>query len=191
VRRLVTIAVLILGLFAVIWLSRRDRAAVPDAPAVLTQVRQLNQLATVRYTIQKVVGIREPKYPVGEESILLVIQAYVDAGVDLSGLTEREVEVQTDGTVTLRLPEARVLNVSLNEKQTQVWDRRMTWWTPWVPYSRELETRARQQGIESAKQAAVEMGILRQAEQNAESAIRGLLGLAGVRRVQIVPARIT
>ena len=32
-----------------------------DTRSVVTQVRQLNQLATVRYTVQKVIGIREPK----------------------------------------------------------------------------------------------------------------------------------
>ena len=189
--RLAAVGLLIVGLFAAIWFSQRERVRQPDAPAVVTQIRQLNQLATVRYTVQKVVGLREQSYPVGEESILLVVQASVEAGVDLAGLTEKDIEVQSDGSVRLRLPPARVLNVTLDEKQTQVWDRRKTWWTPWVPYSKDLETRARQQGIESSKQAALEMGILRQAEANAESAIRALLNLAGIRQVQIVPARVS
>lgn len=189
--RLAAVGLLIVGLFAIVWFSGQQIADRPDAPVVVTQVRQLNQLATVRYTVQKVVGLREQSYPVGEESILLVVQAAVEAGVDLAGLTEKDVEVQSDGSVTLRLPAARILNVSLDEKQTQVWDRRKTWWTPWVPYSKDLETRARQKGVESAKQGALEMGILRQAEQNAESAIRALLNLAGVKNVRIVPARIS
>jgi hypothetical protein len=191
VTRLAAVGLLIVGLFAVVWFSRGDRTSQPDAPAVVTQIRQLNQLATVRYTVQKVVGLREQTYPVGEESILLVVQASVEAGVDLAGLTDKDVDVQSDGTVRLRLPPARVLNVSLDEKQTQVWDRRKTWWTPWVPYSKDLETRARQQGIEASKQAALEIGILRQAEANAETAIRALLNLAGIKKVQIVPGRVT
>lgn len=189
--RLAAVGLLIIGLFAIVWFSGQNIADRPDAPAIVTQVRQLNQLATVRYTVQKVVGLREQSYPVGEESILLVVQAAVEAGVDLAGLTEKDVEVQSDGSVTLRLPPATILNVSLDEKQTQVWDRRKTWWTPWVPYSKDLETRARQKGVESAKQGALEMGILRQAEQNAEAAIRALLNLAGVKNVRIVPARIS
>lgn len=190
-RRLGPIVVFVAVVLVAFWLMRTKPVVEPDAPAVLMQVRQLNQLATVKYTVQKVVGLREQKYPVGEESILLVIQASVDAGVDLAGLTEQQVEVQRDGAVILRLPPARVLNVSIDEKQTQVWDRSRTWWTPWIPYSRDLETRARQQGIEAAKKAALEMGILRQAEQNAEAAIRSLLALAGVKRVTIIPARVS
>jgi hypothetical protein len=162
-----------------------------DAPAVVTQVRQLKQLATVRYTVQKVVGLREAIHPVGEESILLVVQASVEAGIDLAALTDRDVEAGSDGSVRLRLPPARLLNVSIDEKQTQVWDRSKTWWTPWVPYSKDLESRARLRGIEGARQAALEMGILKHAEQNAETAIRALLNLSGVKQVQIVPGSVS
>ena len=190
-KRLAAIALLILGLFAVIRYSAQITPDLPDAPAVVTQVRQLKQLATVRYTVQKVVGLREQSYPVGEEAILLVVQASVEAGIDLAALTERDVEVVKDGTVRLRLPPARLLNVSIDEKQTQVWDRTKTWWTPWVPYSKDLEGRARQRGIEAARQAALEMGILRQAEQNAETAIRALLSLSGVKQIQIVPGSVS
>jgi hypothetical protein len=162
----------------------------PDSTAVVAQIRQLNELATVRYTVQKVVGIREPKYPVGEEAILLVVQARVEAGVDLAHLGPDQVQLQGD-TVTVRLPPAQILNVSIDEKETRVWDRSKTWWTPWVRYSKELESRARQQGLDAAKQAALEMGILKQASQNADVSIRGLLNLAGVKTVRIIAADLS
>ena len=184
----VAIAALVLVMAGFFLLKRGpDR---PDQPAVVAQIRQLNQLATVRYTVQKVVGLREPKYPVGEESILLVLQARVEAGVDLAHLGQDQVQVDGD-TVTVRLPPGQIFNVSIDEAETRVWDRTKTWWTPWVPYSKDLETRARGQGLEAAKKAALEMGILKQAEQNAESSIRGLLSLAGVKNVRIIPARMS
>jgi hypothetical protein len=191
VRRIAAIGILLVALTAIVWFMGPDRPAVQDSAAVVAQVRQLNQLATVKYTVQKIVGLREQKYPVGEESILLVIQASVDAGVDLAGLKERDIELLSDGSVVVRLPPARILNVAIDEKQTQVWDRSRTWWTPWVPYSKDLESRARQQGIEAARQAALDMGILRQADQNAESSIRTLLSLAGVKQVRVIPARVS
>jgi hypothetical protein len=42
-------------------------------------------------------------------------------------------------------------------------------------------------GLEEAKQTALEMGILRQAESNAMTSIRGLLGLVGVKAVVFIP----
>jgi hypothetical protein len=178
----------VLILVLAVWVSHRNPAGYADPSAVVTQVRRLNQLATVRYTVQKVVGLREPKYPVGEESILLVVQASVVAGVDLDKLRPEDVEVRRDRSVTVRLPPAGILNVSIDEKETKVWDRQKTWWTPWIPFSTDLEQRARLQGIEAARAAALEMGILRQAQQNAEAAIRGLLQLSGAGEVHVVPA---
>jgi hypothetical protein len=45
--------------------------------------------------------------------------------------------------------------------------------------------------MEAVSQAAFDMGILPQAEKNAETSIRGLLGLAGVKEVQIVAAKVS
>jgi uncharacterized protein DUF4230 len=162
-----------------------------DPQAVVAQVRRLNQLSTVRYTVQKVIGLKEQKQPIGEESILLVMQARVEAGIDLASLREQDIFRRPDGALVLRLPAARILNVAVDEKETKVWDREKTWWTPWVPYSIDLEQRARVEGLESVKKAALDMGILKDAEQNAESSIRGLLGLAGVKSVVIIPGSAT
>ncbi|MFL6448537.1 MAG: DUF4230 domain-containing protein [Bryobacteraceae bacterium] len=145
-----------------------------STPAVVTQIKQLNQIATVRFSIQRVVGLTEPKIPLGEESILLIVQGDVQAGVDLADL--RPEDVVLSGTQALvRLPAPKVLTSYLDESQTKIWDRHVTWWTPWVPYSPDLEHRARQQALEEIRKAALNMGILDRAGQNAESAIRQLL----------------
>lgn len=182
-------ALILLAVLAVFWLSKRGQAPRLDPPAILLQVQQLNQLTTVKFTIQKVVGLREQKQPVGEEAILLIIQASVQAGIDLSSLGAKDVTVSPDGVVTMRLPPPKILNVAIDEKATQVWDRSKTWWAPWLPYSLDLEQRARLAGLEAVNKSALDMGILLQAERNAETSIRGLLGLAGVKSVVIIPAK--
>jgi hypothetical protein len=183
------VAIGLVLLVAGAWWLGRSKRPVYDGAAVLAQVQQLNQLSTVQYTIQKIVGLKEPKEPLGEESILLIVQAVVKAGIDLSAMRPEDVTVRPDGAVVLRLPPPQILSVAIDEKETKVWDRQKTWWTPWVPYSLDLERRARLEGLESAKKAALEMGILFQADKNAESSIRGLLGLAGVKTAVIIPGR--
>ena len=191
-KRIRVLPALLLASLVLFWVwTRQPAEPALDPTAVVAQIRQLNQLATVRYTVQKVVGLEEQRQPVGSEKILLVVQASVDAGIDLAGLQPRDVSTDKDGTVTLRLPPARILNVAVDEKQTKVWDREKTWWTPWVPYSRDFEQRARIAGVDAIRQAALDMGILRQAERNAESAISTLLGLAGVRKVVVIPASVS
>jgi hypothetical protein len=180
--------VILTAVILVAILLRRGSPPEIDPAAVVAQVRQLNQLATVKYTVQKVVGLKERRQPLGEESILLILQASVDAGIDLAAIRPEDVTRRGDGTLVLRLPPPKLLNVAVDEKETKVWDREKTWWTPWVPYSLDLEQRARMAGLEAVKQAALDMGILKHAERNAESSIRGLLGLAGVKSVVIIPA---
>src|SRR5882757_4892999 len=106
------------GLIGALWFSRREKLLL-DPPAVLAQVQQLNQLTTVQYTIQKVVALTEDKDPVGSESILLIVQASVQGGVDLARMQPDDVTVRSDGAVELRLPAAKILNLSIDEKQTK------------------------------------------------------------------------
>lgn len=183
------IALVIAAVLILLW--RRERPPQFDQTAVLARVQQLNQLTTIKYTVQKVVGLKDQKYPVGSESILLIVQANVEAGIDLAGMHPADVSIGPGGTVVLKLPEPKILNVFIDEKETKVWDRQKTWWTPWVPYSLDLEQRARLAGLESVKQTALQMGILDQAERAAEASIRGLLGLAGVKSVRIVPWKVS
>jgi hypothetical protein len=178
------------GYFYLRYVSARDAVVrrTVDAPAVLEQICKLNELVTVKYTIQKVIGLEEQKVPFGAEKILLLVQATVLGGVDLSTLTTQDVTCISNN-VTIRLPVARVLHVYPNEKETKVWDRTKTWWTPWVPFSPDLEQKARVAALESIQGAALELGILSNAQQNARAAISELLKLTGVESVNFTPAR--
>ena len=120
-----------------------------DPPAVVKEIQRLSELVTVKYTIQKVVGLKEEKVPFGSEQVLLLVQADVLGGVDLAALSTNDVQVAANNTVTARLPPARVLHVYVDEKQTRVWDRSKTWWTPWVPFNPELEQKARLAALEA------------------------------------------
>ena len=169
------------------YLYWRSGSTVPDRPDVLLQVQKLSQLATVRYTVQRIVTLTEEKHPIGSESIVLIVQARVEAGVDLSTLQPKDLVTSKDGSVRIALPASKILNAAIDEKETKVWDRQKTWWTPWVSYSLDLEKRSRLLGLESAKQSAIEMGILAASHSNAETSVRSLLQLAGVRNVTFSP----
>ncbi|MBS1835032.1 MAG: DUF4230 domain-containing protein [Acidobacteria bacterium] len=157
-----------------------------QSPAFLRQVQELNELATVKYSIQKVVGLREDKVPVGSESILLVVQGTVVAGVDLKELDARDIRIEPD-RVVMKLPPAKILHVYLDDKHTQVWDRKVTWWTPWVPYNPDLERQARLRATDSIREQAEEMGILRDASRNAERTIQSFVEKTTGRTVVIPP----
>jgi hypothetical protein len=149
-----------------------------DEPAVVSQVRGLKELVTVRYVVQKVVGITESHVPVGEESILLMVQGRAQAGVDLAGITQYDVQV-SGKRVKVRVPHAQVFDVFIDEKNTKVWDRMITWWTPWFSPDINLEHKARLTAIEDIRKTVLDMGILRDAETSARTAIRDLVSAMG------------
>lgn len=158
-----------------------------DSAAMLREVQQLHELATVKYSIQKVVGFREQKLPFGNESLLLVVQGKVIAGVDLAALKSDSIQIDGNKVVMVMLPAAKVLHVYLDEKQTQVWDRRVTWWTPWIAPNPDLERQARLEAVKSVEQTGLEMGILAEAERNAQSTLRNLMKSFGVEQVTFRP----
>jgi hypothetical protein len=152
-----------------------------DSPSVITQIKQLKQLVTVRYSIQRVVGITEPKEPFGSESILLMVGGEALAGVDLASLNPNDVVLSgSSDKVLIALPSAKLFDTYLDEKQIKVWDHHITWWTPWVPFNPDLEHKARLQALNEIRSAALSMGILDQAQRNAETAIRDLLAAFGI-----------
>jgi len=185
---------LIAGLALGLFLPRLQRSLFPvgtvsrvfDPPSVVQQIRNLSQLVTIKYTIQKAVAIEEQKVPFGTERLLLFVQAEVAAGLDLSHLREDDVKVQPDGVILVSLPPAEITSVEMDDKLTRVWDRSITWWTPWVPYNQDLERQARLEARKEVEKAALDMGILTQSSHNAQAIIRSLLMSAGAADVKFL-----
>ena len=159
-----------------------------DAPALVQQIQRLNELVTVKYSIQKIIGLKEEKVPFGSESVLLMVQATVLGGVDLSTLQPGDVKVSADNSVTIKLPQPQPLHVFIDDSKTRVWDHTKTWWTPWVPFNPELEQQARRDALEAVQAAALEMGILKDARKNAETTISSFLRTTGVLKVSFEPS---
>jgi len=150
-----------------------------DTPAILRQIQALSELTTVRYNIQKVIGLKEQKVPFGSEQVLMLVQAKVLGGVNLAGATAN----RTGNAVVIGLPPASILDVSLDDRETKVWDRSKTWWTPWVSLNPDLEQNARRAALEDVRLAAMQMGILSNAQQNAEIIIRNFLQTIGLNQI--------
>ncbi len=173
---------LVLALIGLIYFNRADRQLnlASNPPALLLQIQKMNELVTVKYSVQKVIGLEEQKQPFGTEKLLLIVQAKVGAGIDMGRLQKIDLNRDAKGAYVVRLPEAQILYVAIDERETKVWDRQVTWWTPWVPFNIDLERKARVLATEEIKKSAIGMGILSDARRQAEVAIRNLLQVFGV-----------
>jgi hypothetical protein len=159
-----------------------------DPAAVVHEIQRLSELVSVKYTVQKVVGFEEQKVPFGSEKLLLFVQAQVLAGIDVSSVAAGDVKLLSGKRMEVVLPPPKIIHVVIDDKETKVWDRRITWWTPWVPFNPDLERQARLAARDAIERAAIDMGILDQARRNAEAGIRSLLETLGINSVTVVSA---
>lgn len=92
------------------------------APAdMLLQLKDLSELATVEYTVSKIIKASDDQqwYTVGDRKILLSCKARVKAGIDLSRLEVSDIRV--DGkTIRLQLPAAQVLSVTVPPEEIRL-----------------------------------------------------------------------
>ena len=172
------------GLVYLIW-----NPTEPKEPAVVQGVHRINELATAKYTAQVVVTEEEnseifrqplPEFLTGEK-LLLVAVGEVEAGVDLEELGAEDVKIIGDA-MTIDLPDARILDSSLNEDKTKLYDRDRGLLK--IRGNDELIEEARGDAEDRMVEAATENGILDKAENNAETSIRALANSLGYDEVQ-------
>ena len=154
----------------------------PDPVTIINQIRPLARLETIQYTIEKVITAeigQNALAPLFGDRLLFVGHGYVIAGVDLSKIRSEDLSYE-DGILVINLPKAEVFVATLDNNQSYVYDRETGLLTHG---DTNLETTARQVAEEQIKQAALEDGILEQAQTNAEIFLESLLNELGYSEV--------
>jgi hypothetical protein len=142
---------------------------IPDPVTIVHEVQELARLETMQYTVEKVIIAETGQGPFGflfGDRLLLVAHGLVIAGVDLEKLAPEDLWIDEVGQVYLRLPEAEVFISSLDNEKSFVYDRDTGLLTRG---DINLEATARMAAEEEILQAALEDGILEQAQINAEN----------------------
>lgn len=154
-------------------------------PVVISSIRDLSNLTTlesVQYTIVDKGTDRGWLDWARGDSIQLFAVAKIGAGIDLSGITVRNVSLGEDGVVEITVPSAEIQYVSVDNEATQILDRETGLFTKGDP---RLETDARLVAEEVLVQGALEDGILADAEANARQVLTSFLLGLGYRDVVV------
>lgn len=160
---------------------------IADPVTVIRSVQSLSRLETASYTVEKVITAESGEGPFGflfSDRLLLIAQGQVIAGVDLSRLSEGDVQVAGE-SVFITVPAAEIFVATLDNDATYVYDRETGLL---AGQNIDLETLARQEAERQILTAAIENGILSMAQENAESTIESLLLGLGFEEVVFVTA---
>jgi hypothetical protein len=141
---------------------------IPDPVTYINEVRALARLETIQYSIEKVItgetggGTFQALFG---DKILFVGHGTVIAGIDMEKLQPEHMRFE-NGVLTVRLPPAEIFIATLDNEKSYVYDRETGILAkPDV----NLETLVRQRAEEEIRTAAINDGILEQAQVNAEA----------------------
>jgi hypothetical protein len=164
------------------FLGRHDAIDISQ-PTVIASIQRLARLESVVYTMDKVVeGDRTNQYLpdiLTGDKLLLIVHGQAVAGVDLSSIQTSNVQI--DGrSVTIAMPAAQLLSVSLDNSKTRVYSRITGLLVPADP---NLESEVREKAEAGLRQSALDSGILNTAEGNARATLTTLLHSLGFQQI--------
>ncbi len=167
---------------SIAFLGRHDAIDISQ-PTVIASIQRLARLESVVYTMDKVVeGDRTNQYLpdiLTGDKLLLIVHGQAVAGVDLSSIQASNVQI--DGrSVTIAMPAAQLLSVSLDNSKTRVYSRITGLLVPADP---NLESEVREKAEAGLRQSALDSGILNTAEGNARATLTTLLHSLGFQQI--------
>jgi hypothetical protein len=141
---------------------------IPDPITYINEVRALARLETIQYSVEKVItgetGGGTFKALFGDK-MLFVGHGTVIAGIDMEKLQPEDMHFES-GVLTVRLPPAEIFIATLDNEKSYVYQRDTGLLAkPDI----NLETLVRQNAEDEIRKAAIEDGILEQAQANAEA----------------------
>src|ERR1700677_4749296 len=164
------------GLLHLLGMVRSGQTSINvSQPTVVRQIQQLQRLETVRYTMDKIISGEHdnpylPQFLAGDK-LLLVVHGEVIGGIDLSKLQTSDGAVH-NRDITVHLPSSEIFSTRLDNEKTKVFSRDTGLFTSPDP---NLESQVRVEAERELQQASLQDGILKTADQNAQTTITSLL----------------
>lgn len=155
---------------------------IPDPVTYINEVRALARLETIQYSVEKVITAEVGQGTFGflyGDKILFIAHGVVLAGIDMDKL--QPADMRFDGSVLyVKLPPAEIFIATLDNDKSYVYDRETGAFTKG---NVDLETAARQAAEDEIRKAALEDGILMQAQNNAEAYLLKFFNALGYKSV--------
>ncbi len=141
---------------------------IPDPVTYINEIRSLARLETIQYSVEKVITAETGQGAFGSifgDKLLFVAHGIVIAGIDMQKLGPEGMRYE-NSVLYVTLPPAEVFIATLDNEKSYVYDRETG---VLARANQDLETLARQSAEDEIEKAALEDGILVQAQQNAEA----------------------
>ncbi|MDB9312822.1 DUF4230 domain-containing protein [Spirulina sp. CS-785/01] len=154
---------------------------------IVEKIRTASDLTTAVYSMETVVPTQQNSNfgPFTFPSKMLYIgYGEVEAGIDLSAITQANVQV-SDQQITVQLPPPEILDSKIDVNRSKVYDYDEGFLNLGPNVAHDLQSLAQQKTLEKLVTAACEKNILLEANNRAELAITQLLDLTGHENITV------
>jgi hypothetical protein len=155
---------------------------IPDPVTHINEIRALARIETIQYTVEQVVTAEVNQgtlsFAFGSK-ILIQIHGVVVAGIDMEKMRPEDMQLQGD-VLYVKLPPAEILTVTLDENKTEVYTIQDGIFAELDP-NLVLDTLS--SGKDKITSAALEDGILTQAQRNGETFLQRFFMALGYKNV--------
>ncbi|MCW6035163.1 DUF4230 domain-containing protein [Spirulina subsalsa FACHB-351] len=158
---------------------------------LIEKLRNASELTTAVYAMETVVPAQQSRQilgvTLGTTRLLYVAYGEVKAGVDLSQLTAEDIRVEND-RVIVTLPAPVILDSKIDVNRSRVYDYSRGFLSLGPDVGPQLQSQAAQETLHHMIASACQEGVLVQAGDRAELAVKELLTLSGHEQVEIEAA---
>lgn len=182
------VAIIFLMRWAANWFGGTEEAPVETIShhTVLEEVEKMGRLELVRYNFKEITELNERNkrylglFDVPDSRVVVISHGEATGCIDLQKIRERDIRLQGDSVVLVRLPEPELCYYKLDMENTRIYSVEKQ-----VYYKKETELmeRALRMAEREMRDAALRSGILKQTRENAESILKPLLEGVSGRRV--------
>jgi Protein of unknown function (DUF4230) len=157
---------------------------------VVEQIHNASELTTAVFTMEAVVPSTSDRtlagYVIGKTNLLYIAYGEVRAGIDLSKITQDNIEVTGpagEQTLRLTLPAPAILDSKIDVTRSQVYDYDRGAFNLGPDRAPELQELAQKEALVKIEQAACSQGILEMANERAELVVSQLLSPLGYAKI--------
>ena len=158
---------------------------IPDPVTYIYDIRALARLETIQYSVEKVITAEQNQgtfdFLFGDR-MLFVAHGTVIAGIDMEKLQPGDMQLTGD-VLNVRLPATEIFIATIDNQKSYVYTRETGILSKQAV---DLETLARQAAEQEIMKAALEDGILAQAQTNAENYLLKFFNALGYKTVIFV-----
>ena len=150
-------------------------------------ISQMRELSLVEYRVRKIVKANDEGewYKIGDRKILLSCTAYLKAGIDLSGFSAENVDInRLDGSVTVTVPHAKLLSLDIPASEIREEYDHVTMLRH--SFSAEERNALLRQGEKQIRDSVPSLGILEKAEENGRRFFESVFTKMGFTSVEVV-----